>query len=104
MRSVPSHICKPPSEASLAHKLLHSYLHSLVNGPSDVPSTLSSLLPPSQLFLLPFQLRPGVDSQSPVLEPGGLGGDQSSLTWGREDIEDRLSRVCTVGVVVPRPS
>lgn len=86
MRSVPSHICKPPSEASLAHKLLHSYPHSLVNGPSDVPSTLSSLLlPPSQLFLLPFQL--GVGSQkSLVLKPGGLGGDRGGLTYGREDL------------------
>lgn len=93
MRSVPSHICKPPSEASLAHKLLHSYPHSLVNGPSDVPSTLSSLLlPPSQLFLFPFQRRPGVGSQrSLVLEPGGLGADRSGLTYGRGDLGGSVS-------------
>lgn len=101
MRSVPSHICKPPSEASLAHKLLHSYPHSLVNGPSDVPSTLSSLLlPPSQLFLFPFQRRPGVGSQrSLVLEPGGLGADRSGLTYGRGDLGGiRLSQICWAGM------
>lgn len=105
MRSVPSHICKPPSEASLAHKLLHSYPHSLVNGPSDVPSTLSSPLPPIPALSSPLSAEAwGGLLEDPILEPGGLSGDQSRLTWGREAIGDWLSRVCIVGAVVPRPS
>lgn len=86
MRSVPSHICKPPSEASLAHKLLHSYPHSLVNGASEVPSTLFSFIPPMPALSSPFSSGLGWESQkSPASEPelvDSIGKGQFNLWTG----------------------
>lgn len=105
MRSVPSHICKPPSEASLAHKLLHSCPHSLVNGASEVPPPLFSFIPPLPALSSPLSLRPGVGIPEEP-EPVDLIGKGQFNLWTRfrgPGGGKKINTFVVMGLVSSRP-